>query len=364
MKDHFKYDQEESQGIFKYDESNMFVINQAQKQQIKKQHSFKPDALPQRRNFPIPNPIFGSFEEYIELPEFIDGQYTNEPFIRANQVESQPISLPLTFKKKSSEKLLHFMSNMVVSDKNKRRRQKGGDNQSNYYEVPFENYSQIDFYLNSIIEKIIYSKYPISGKTIQLSNYINLNSSSCFNISKKTEPKSLLDNIFGISKVNADCKMKFESRFESGNLLMAFELSANNYQLVLQNDTNTNGYNQWFFFRVENNSCTKDTVAINIVNMSQKYSLFNEGMRISCYSETKAKVQKIGWHRAGNNIKFYSNGLYKFVDDNRKNFSSLYFNYTFEYSNDVVYFAMNIPFTYTKLTSMLNNYSRDDKKFK
>ena len=44
----------------------------------------------------------------------------------------------------------------------------------------------------------------------------------------------------------------FESRFESGNLLCAFKIEEDNYQLYLQNDTNTTGYIQWFFFRVSN----------------------------------------------------------------------------------------------------------------
>jgi len=49
-------------------------------------------------------------------------------------------------------------------------------------------------------------------------------------------------------------KLAFDSRFESGNLMLAYELSECpfEYHLLIQNDTNTRGYNQWFYFSVEN----------------------------------------------------------------------------------------------------------------
>ena len=39
-----------------------------------------------------------------------------------------------------------------------------------------------------------------------------------------------------------DKTLVFESRFESGNLAMAFKLSDNEYNLILQNDVNTKGH--------------------------------------------------------------------------------------------------------------------------
>lgn len=49
-----------------------------------------------------------------------------------------------------------------------------------------------------------------------------------------------------------DKTLVFESRFETGNLLASMKVSDNEYDLVLQNDINTNGHTQWFFFRVGN----------------------------------------------------------------------------------------------------------------
>jgi cytosolic carboxypeptidase protein 2/3 len=47
---------------------------------------------------------------------------------------------------------------------------------------------------------------------------------------------------FYIPNDENDKTLVFESRFESGNLAMAFRLSDQEYNLVLQNDINTKGH--------------------------------------------------------------------------------------------------------------------------
>ena len=49
-----------------------------------------------------------------------------------------------------------------------------------------------------------------------------------------------------------DDTLLFESRFESGNLDMAIKIDDSHYKLVMQNDSNTRGNTQWFYFRVQN----------------------------------------------------------------------------------------------------------------
>lgn len=78
----------------------------------------------------------------------------------------------------------------------------------------------------------------------------------------------------------------FESRFESGNLLAAIKLSDTEYDLVLQNDVNTNGHTQWYFFRV-GNTRKGQTITFNIINLAKSDSLYNYGMKILCYSSRK-----------------------------------------------------------------------------
>ena len=101
--------------------------------------------------------------------------------------------------------------------------------------------------------------------------------------------------------------MVFESRFETGNLLAAMKVSDHEYDLVLQNDINTNGHTQWFFFRVHNVKAGE--ARFNLLNLCKPDSLYNEGMKVLVYSERISALKDIGWHRAGTNIGYYSNGL-------------------------------------------------------
>lgn len=48
-------------------------------------------------------------------------------------------------------------------------------------------------------------------------------------------------------------ELLFDSKFESGNLHCAFRRrGTNEYHLFISNDTNTLGYNQWFYFSICN----------------------------------------------------------------------------------------------------------------
>ena len=103
----------------------------------------------------------------------------------------------------------------------------------------------------------------------------------------------------------------FDSHFESGNLLYAFrsnsEIGPDSYDLVLQNDVNTRGHNQWFYFRVSN-SHKNQKVRFNIVNLTKKESLFSYGLKPLVYSE-KGSRQGLGWHRSGIKVFYEENGL-------------------------------------------------------
>lgn len=125
--------------------------------------------------------------------------------------------------------------------------------------------------------------------------------------------------------------MQFESRFESGNLLAAIKLSDNEYDLILQNDINTNGHTQWFFFRV-GNTRKGEKIKFNILNLAKPDSLYNYGMKILSFSTMQKEVEDIGWHRVGEGINYYSNqykrdcsGLVKYA----KNFFTLTFTIEF-----------------------------------
>ena len=108
-----------------------------------------------------------------------------------------------------------------------------------------------------------------------------------------------LMNLHGVEafykkKDNFDRTLIFESRFESGNLAAALRVSDSDYHLLLQNDVNTSGHTQWFFFRVSNTTKFHEA-RFNMLNLSKPDSLFNEGMKVLIYSEKLSEEKDIGW---------------------------------------------------------------------
>ena len=177
----------------------------------------------------------------------------------------------------------------------------------------------------------------------------------------------ILNTIYGDIKPfyklrdNDDDTLIFESRFECGNLLCAFKTEKDNYQLYLQNDTNTTGYIQWFFFRVSNTKKGKK-INFNIINMLRNTCIYKKGLKIITYSKMQAKTENIGWHRDCENVMYYTNNLFIYNDNSKKkrNLNSLSFQYEFKYDNDTVYFANCLPYFYSKLIKEINE---NEKKF-
>ncbi|CAL8084403.1 unnamed protein product [Calicophoron daubneyi] len=215
------------------------------------------------------------------------------------------------------------------------------------------------------------------------------------------EPR--LGNYFEASKINGSIAktskpeashtehLKFESRFESGNLMKAIHVGKDQYELYLQPDLYTNKYTQWFYFRVSNTRSDR-VYRFTVVNFYKGTSLFSEGMRPLMYSEKTASASDIGWHRVGGDIQYYrtkwknpdtkssraqpnrtsatktnegdqaklnsaSVGDDQNLDvkEDGKLFYSLTWTMKFQYSDDVVYFSGCYPYTYTQLQEYLAN---------
>ena len=94
-------------------------------------------------------------------------------------------------------------------------------------------------------------------------------------------------NINHVKQGPDDKTLLFESRFESGNLYLATKVSDQEYDCLMQNDINTQGHTQWFYFKVTNTHSGLP-VKFNIMNYSKADSMFNYGMKVSVYSEKKA----------------------------------------------------------------------------
>jgi hypothetical protein len=133
-----------------------------------------------------------------------------------------------------------------------------------------------------------------------------------------------------------DTTLIFESRFECGNLKKAILTTEDEYDLYLKNDYNSQGYGQWFFFKVTNTKVNK-TYTFNLVNHFKPDSLHNQGMKPLMYSAKRAKLEGCGWYRVGKDVCYYPTGTKK------KNgggcYYSLSFSFEFDYEDDEVYFA-------------------------
>jgi len=76
--------------------------------------------------------------------------------------------------------------------------------------------------------------------------------------------------------------------------------------------------------------------------------MFNYGMKVSVYSDRKAELGQMGWHRACTDISYFKNQVRKDFNNSRF-YNTLTFTYEFEHDNDTVFFAYCFPYTYSDL---------------
>ncbi|KAI6230904.1 Cytosolic carboxypeptidase 1 [Aphelenchoides besseyi] len=185
----------------------------------------------------------------------------------------------------------------------------------------------------------------------------------------------------------------FESRFESGNLRKAIQLTDTHYELVLSPDINeASPHFQWFYFEVSNNQ-PNVSYTFEIINCLKTTSMFSKGMQPVMFSVTEAKSGRPGWVRAGSSVCYYRN-LYvpnANGDDNEKKvngtrrrtqsigpspanalppkttasvksvtsgseskpYFSIRFTIRFRHAADVCYIAYHYPYTFSYLRATL-----------
>ena len=114
----------------------------------------------------------------------------------------------------------------------------------------------------------------------------NINNMQMKGERRYTDPFTFPSCNYYTPKDSNDKTLVFESRFESGNLQLVNKQSDQEYDLVLQNDINSKGHTQWFYFKVSNVK-KGQKVKFNMLNMIKPKSLYNEGMKVLIYSEKR-----------------------------------------------------------------------------
>ena len=345
------------------------------------------DPLLKRTIVPKVNPRFGKMKAHITLPEFkgeepitkfeyrpilkemlttpsIEKQYEVSLYVNSNKMINNLIYLKTQLNKEGLISLENLV-NVKKLNKSMKNETEEEDmqiiydeqNNNNNYENNTNNENNKENDNNNIEEN---NKNIENGMSSKEQNDINNNN-------KLPRPKTVYNELkpYYTLKNKNDNTLIFESRFESGNLLCAFRTEdENSYQLYLQNDTNTTGYIQWFFFRVSNTQKGRK-VNFNIINMLRKTCIYNHGLKIMTYSTMAAAKENLGWHRDCYNSIYYVNNLYVYNtnNDKKRNLHSLSFDYEFKYDNDTVYFANCIPYFYSTLMKELNHYELNEEKY-
>lgn len=152
--------------------------------------------------------------------------------------------------------------------------------------------------------------------------------------------------------------LQFESRFESGNLTKAIQVAPYGYELAMQNDVNTRGNTQWFYFACSN-MVVGEEYTFWIRNFYKKKSLYNDGMMPVAFSMAEADA---GWKRCGTDICYYKSELRR--QDDKGFLYCLCFKHRFMHSDDTVYFANHYPYTFTNLQRHLHDLQTDPQRGK
>jgi hypothetical protein len=176
--------------------------------------------------------------------------------------------------------------------------------------------------------------------------------------------------------------LSFDSDFECGNLFQAESVvrkgaplgAPEEYDLFLRMDPSSNAvlYSpcaQWFFFRIENTK--KRSYQFNIHFLSNEKIAYQDGKRPMMISEADFNgMDKEGWKPCGADIIFeesYQRPLmYKCREEypvlegpTRPSLYKLSFTFTCKHPKDTLYFAYDIPYTFTQLQNFIYVLSKN-----
>ena len=146
-------------------------------------------------------------------------------------------------------------------------------------------------------------------------------------------------------KFGSDSSLRFESRFESGNLSKAIRVGDQSYELLVMQDSNTTSKTQWYYFRVKG-ACTGCRYSFRILNFEKADSQYKKGLRPLMYS-----TKRESWSRACDQIRYQPNNLGRMQSNTHGTALRPYFTLEFSFEapcdDDELYFAHCYPYTLT-----------------
>lgn len=163
--------------------------------------------------------------------------------------------------------------------------------------------------------------------------------------------------------------LTFDSNFECGNLNKVFAISSNEYNLYVNSDTNNISQMNWFYFKVSGTK--KNTlVKFHVQNLKRQVYFIQNGMKPLIFSEKDYIDNNVGWTYKTTDVEISKNNLKNVIgerfinpeiflsnfeneDTPRHNFYTLSFAHTFKYDNDIVYFALHRPYSFSRLNNFL-----------
>ncbi|KAL1449257.1 hypothetical protein WDU94_000468 [Cyamophila willieti] len=166
--------------------------------------------------------------------------------------------------------------------------------------------------------------------------------------------------------------LRFESRFESGNLRKAIQVGPYEYDLILMPDVNSSHHHQWFYFEVSNME-SQGSYTLNIINQEKSHSQYQQGMKPLMFSVKEAACGRGAWVRTGSDVCYYRNSYIsnrhqrylgrkssRAASKNSHEFyHTLSFTVKFQHSLDVCYLAYHYPFTYSTLLTNIWKLSKN-----
>ncbi|XP_061672699.1 cytosolic carboxypeptidase 1 isoform X3 [Syngnathoides biaculeatus] len=151
--------------------------------------------------------------------------------------------------------------------------------------------------------------------------------------------------------------LRFNSKFESGNLRKAIQIRKYEYDLILNSDINSNHHHQWFYFEVSGMR-VGTMYRFNIINCEKSNSQFNYGMQVLMYSVQEAISGRPRWVRTGSDICYYKNHFARSSmatgGQKGKSYYTMTFSTSFSHKDDVCYFSYHYPYTYSSLKMHLS----------